>query len=104
MKIIVFAKKGKTREGKTFNKFVGRLHKADCSEIPVQVKFREECGEPKTNECPLYIIVDKTDANLSTRNYIREDNGETGTAYTLWISKWKKGEPYVDTSLDDFVD
>lgn len=104
MKITVFAKKGKSREGKTFNKFVGRLHKTDGTEIPVQIKFREECGEPKAIDCPMNVIVEKSDANLTSRDYVREDNGETGTAYTLWISKWVQGEPYVDTSLDDIAD
>lgn len=102
MKIAVFAKKGKTEDGKTFDRFIGRITKKDGEEITVSIRFRDECGQPKYNECPMNIIVDKANANLTKRSYTREDTGEVCTAYTLWITAWSKGEKYVDHSLDDF--
>lgn len=104
MVISVFAKKGTSADGKKFDRYIGKLHRADGSELNVSIKFREECGKPKPGDCPVNIIVDKTDANLSPRTYVREDSGETVIAYTLWVSKWKLGEKFVDHSLDDFTD
>ena len=49
------------------------------------------------------IKFDKKNANISKRTFKREDTGETGTSYTLWISTWENGSEYVDHSMDDFI-
>lgn len=103
MKATIFAKKKKTREGRTFTAYVTRLTRKDGTEVSMSAKFREDCGQPKPEECPLIIEFDKADANIAERSYIREDTGEEAAAYTLWISAWKKSdEEYIDHSMDDF--
>lgn len=106
MKVLVFAKKRQTKEGKQFTAYVSRLTKKDGEEITTGVKFREECGSPKAEECPCYIEIDKANANLTTKKMeITTEDGEIKEveSKTLWVSKWKmSNEKYVDTSLDDF--
>ena len=48
------------------------------------------------------VVIDKKDANVVTKQFEREDTGEVGTSYTMWVSAWKEGKPFVDTSLDEF--
>lgn len=103
MNLTVFGKKKQTKEGKSFTAFVAKMTKLDGSVLTASVKFREECGQPKLEECPCNIIVNKEDANLAERTYTRADTGEEAVSYTLWVSKWERSsEPYVDHSLDDF--
>ncbi len=102
MEIAIFAKKRTGKDGKTFYNYLSTLTRKDGSRQSVQVKFREACGSPKADKCPLNIIVDKKDCNMSTRDFVREDTGEAGLAYTLWVSYWETGSPYVDTSMDEF--
>lgn len=100
MEITVFAKKKKTKTGKDFFTYLTTLTKKDGEEEMIEVKFREECGVPKS--CPVNLIIEKSDANISKKTVIREDNGEAFVRKTLWVSAWKEGEPYVDTSLDEY--
>ena len=103
MNLTIFGKKKQTKEGKSFTAFVARMTKKDGSTITASVKFREDCGQPKLEECPINIIVDKVNANLVDRTYTRADTGEEAVSYTLWISAWERSkEKYVDHSLDDF--
>lgn len=106
MKVLIFGKKRQTKDGKTFTAYVSKLPKKDGTELTVGVKFREECGSPKLEECPCYVEVDRKDANLSTRSQeITTEDGEVKdvTSHTLWIQAWKpSNEKYVDHSLDDF--
>lgn len=105
MEITIYAKKKQTTEGKTFTAFLAKLNKKDGSTVTASVKFREDCGQPKLEECPMNIIIEdkKRDANMSTRTYTREDTGEDATSYTLWINAWKRSaNVYEDHSLDDF--
>lgn len=102
MKLVIFAKRRKTKEGKQFTSYLSKLTKRDGTEQLVSVKFREECGNPDGKKCPMNIIVNKEDANLTRRTYTREDTGEPAETCTLWVSKWEMGEKYVDTSLDEF--
>ncbi len=103
MKVTVFGKKKTTSEGKSFTAFVAKLNRKDGSTLTASVKFREECGQPKLEECPCNLEIEKKDANLAERTYTREDTGEDAKSYTLWVSKWKRSEEvYVDHSLDDF--
>lgn len=104
MNLTIFAKKCTTEAGKKFDRFLTRLPLKSGETLSCAVKFTEEAGVPKASECPMNIIVDKADANRTEREYTREDTGERVKAYTLWISKWKKGAPYVDHSLDDVED
>ena len=68
----------------------------------VSVKFRDDAGNPKPENCPMNIKFNKCDANMATREFTRKDTGEIGLSYTLWISRWEQGSPFVDHSLDDF--
>lgn len=103
MKLSVFARQAKSKDGRAFTAYVGKLHKRDGSEITVSVRFRQECGSPKAEDCPCNIEFDKQAANLTASEYVREDTGEIGTSYKLWISDWTmSAEKYVDHSLDDF--
>lgn len=101
MKATIFAKKRTTEQGKTFYTYLTNLTRTDGTTQSVQVKFREDAGQPKPERCPMNIIFDKAKGNLSTEWYDNE-NGERVAAYKLWISEWKEGEPYIDHSLDDF--
>lgn len=105
MQATIFAKKLTSKDGRAFNRYITKLTKVDGSEMTVNVKFREECGEPKSFPCN--IIFDKSEANLASKveNYIDKETGEekTATNNTLWISGWQEGEPYIDSSLDEFV-
>lgn len=106
MRIDVFAAKRHTKEGKAFFSYIGRLLKNDGEVIPVQVKFRESCGTPDGNACPITIIADKNDCNLSKKTITatNEQNEQvTKTVYTLWVTKYTT-EAYIDHSLDDIVD
>lgn len=102
MEITVFAKKRTTSDGKPFYGYLSTLTRKDGRKQTVSVKFRDECGNPKPEKCPMNIKFSKTAANLSIREFVREDSGEVGESYTLWVSAWEQGTPYVDTSLDDF--
>lgn len=102
MELSIFAKKRQTREGKSYNIYVARMPKKNGEVIPVRVKFREEAGVPRAESCPMNIIINKEDCNMAKTEYVREDTGEVGTSYTLWVTKWQKGSDYVDTSLDEF--
>lgn len=102
MELSVFAKKRNTQEGKIFYSYLTTMTRKDGTELTVSVKFRDECGAPKPDACPVNIIVEKSDANLVSKDFTREDTGEQGKLYTLWVSNWVEGSPYVDHSLDDF--
>lgn len=102
MQITVFAKKKNTKEGKIFYTYLTTLTKKDGTEEMIEVKFREDAGNPKPENCPLNVICEREDANISKKAYKREDTGELAERKTLWISAWSEGEPYIDTSLDDY--
>ena len=102
MDLAVFAKKRNTNDGKVFYSYLTTMTKKDGTELTVSLKFRDECGSPRPESCPVNIKVEKTDANLVTKDFTREDTGEPAKSYTLWVSKWEMGAPFVDHSLDDF--
>lgn len=102
MEITVFAKKRNTKDGRIFWSYLSTLTKKDGERVTVSVKFREECGSPTPEDCPMNIIFEKHEGNMSSRDFVREDTGEFFTSYTLWLSDWKEGSPYEDHSLDDF--
>ena len=105
MKLTIYAKRRTSHEGKTFYNYLSKLTKKDGTKVAVSVKFKEDCGQPKPELCPCNIIVDKQDANLTDRKYTTTNSDGLeieGIGYTLWVSKWTKGEAFVDHSLDDF--
>lgn len=102
MQVTIYAKKRTTAEGKAFCNYLTTLTKKDGTELKCSVKFREECGQPKAEKCPMNIAFEKADANLATKTYT-DDNGEVLTAYVLWLSNWAEGEKFVDHSMDDFI-
>lgn len=102
MEITIFAKKRESKDGRKFISYLTTLTKKNGDKLTTAVKFREECGQPDAKNCPMNIVCEKGDLNLSERNYVMEETGEVRVGYTLWVSKWKPGNPYVDHSMDDF--
>ena len=102
MEITIYAKKRNTADGKTFYSYLSTLNRKDGTKQTVSVKFREGCGNPKPELCPMNIKFDRCLANMTTKEFIREDTGVMGTSYTLWIPAWELGSPFVDHSLDEF--
>lgn len=102
MEITIYAKKRNSTDGKTFYSYLSTLTRKDGTKQTVSVKFRDEAGSPKPEKCPMNIKFDKVHGNLSTKEFTREDSGEVATSYTLWVSAWEPGTPFVDHSLDDF--
>ena len=102
MEIAIFAKKRQTREGKHFYSYITVLTRKDGTDQAMSVKFRESCPLPKPENCPMYINVERGNANIATRDYTREDTGEKVTSYTLWVNDWTPGREYEDHSLDEF--
>lgn len=101
MEITIYAKKRHSKEGKMFYNYLSTLTRKDGTKQSVTVKFRDECGNPRPENCPMNIRFERGEANLSSRVFERD--GVSGISYTLWISKWEQIGEYVDHSLDDFV-
>lgn len=101
MKATIYSKQRKTKDGRQFYTFLTRLVKKDGEVITCAVKFRDDAGMPDPKRCPMNIVFDKKDANFAVKK-VELANGEPAENKTLWISKWAEGEPYVDTSMDDF--
>jgi len=107
MEKTIFSKTRTSKEGKKFYTYFTTLTKKTGEDVTVQVKFREECGQPDGKACPMNIEVAKEDCNYSEKTVQYETpEGETKEAVrrVLWISNWKEGTPYVDTSMDAFID
>lgn len=103
MKVTVFKRIAKTADGRAFDAFSTKLHRADGTEQYCTVKFRKEVKTP--DEYPVIINVSKDAANLARKAVVNEETGETAYRYTLWIEAYTPtGEKFVDHSLDDFVD
>ena len=101
MKILVFSKKRTASDGKTFYNYLATLvQKTTGESVPVQVKFRMDCGSPDPHNCPRYILVERENCNLTKKEITNEDN-EVKIVRTLWVSKWSDGGEYIDHSLDD---
>lgn len=102
MELTIFSKRRTTNEGKKFFSYLTTMTRKDGTTIRPTVRFCESCGQPKPDECPMNIIVDKSAANLSAREYVIPKTGEVAVGYTLWVKAWDRGAAYVDHSLDDF--
>lgn len=101
MKITVFSKNMKSKEGRSFKVYLSRLvNKHTNEELPVRVAFSEGVTPPA--ECPCILTFERVDGHLSPRSYTTE-KGEERTSYTLWLNAYDLSpEPYVDHSLDDY--
>lgn len=103
MEIVVFAKKGTTKDGRTFYRYIGRLTRKSTGEVvTVAVKFRADCGAPDPHACPRVISFDKSAANYNEKT-IERDDGSSVLSREMWISAWTDKGEFVDTSMDDFV-
>lgn len=105
MLLNIFAKKRTTEEGKAFYSYLTTLTKTNGDQETVQVKFREDCGQPKGQECPRVIEVKRENANLVKKNITKQEEGGTEKeieSRTLWVSAWEDKGEYVDHSLDDY--
>lgn len=102
MEITIFAKKRTSSEGKPFTAYLSTLTKKSGEKLICSVRFCEDCKTPKAEECPMNIVLQKGDCNLSQREYTDENSGETRYSSTLWVKAWKPGKPYEDTSMDEF--
>lgn len=103
MKINVFGKKRTSKDGRTFYTYLSTLTKKDGSEVSVEVKFKEECGNPKNVPCT--IEFDKKDANYSEKveTYVDDNMEEKETTRRrLWVNKYTEST-YIDESMNDFV-
>ena len=102
LKLLLFSKKRTASDGKTFYNYLSTLvRKSTGEQVPVQVKFRQDCGQPDPHKCPCYITVEKEDCNLATKELMSEDDNTIKKVNTLWVSKWQNGGEYIDHSLDD---
>lgn len=115
MEINVFKKTRISKDGRSFDTYIGRLVKKSGEELTVQLKFKNTVDLPE--EFPCTMVINKDNANLASRAYDKKiiyRDPETGevddyelvkaTGYTLWVSKIDEVIPYVDHSLDDFED
>lgn len=100
MQISIYAKKRTMNNGKVFYNYLSRLTSRQGEVVPVNVKFPEG-SEPDPARCPMNVVFNKCDANLSWQRY-ENKKGEEAISHTLWVKVWEEGEPFVDTSLDDF--
>lgn len=104
MLLNIFAKKRTATDGKTFYSYLTTLTKKDGEQETFQVKFREDCGQPKGQECPRVIEVKKENANIVKRmiTVLKGDAEEEVESRTLWVSEWVDKGEFVDHSLDDY--
>ena len=100
MTIDVFTKLRQTKDGKAFQAYFGTLKKNNGDEVHVTIKFREGVEIP--DEFPVTMVSDKKNMNLAHR--VVEVNGNPNVFYTLWVRKVDQWIPYIDTSLEEFLD
>lgn len=104
LKVTLFSKQQMRSDGRTFPKYLATLTRTDGSTLTCQVRFKmDEKSKPDPASCPMNILVNRNKANLAKRALVDKDTGEVFDAFTLWVSEWREGEPYVDHSLDDVI-
>ena len=110
MELTIYASKktmNKDGEVKQFYVYSTKIkNKKTEEEEFFNVKFRDECGSPSGAKCPMNIVVKKENANITnkTRKYTDPETGEEKEALnkTIWVTKWIEGNPFVDTSTDEY--
>lgn len=104
MKCAVFAKK-KTANKKDWIEYSTRLKKKTGEEEYFRVKFNPVDIAPKTNECPINIsFVPGIDANKGDPETFTTKDGIDVEIPVIWINRYDVGDPWVDHSLDEYVD
>lgn len=95
MKIELFAKKMKKKDGGTFTKYLTKIIKKDTGEkVSCEVKFCEEISKPKAEKCPCYVEIDEA-------SYSERKQGEYINR-TLWVSNYHiLDEEWVDHSMEE---
>lgn len=102
MKITVFCKERTGKDNNKFLTYLSKLIKKSGEEVTVQLKFSEECGKIKKENCPCIIEVDTSDCSYSERKVIKDDREIINRV--LWINKYTKtDEKFVDTSASCFM-
>lgn len=106
MEITLYAKRRTTADGKkSFFSFLTTLTKKDGTPLTCSVRFTgNDNSEPDPDECPMNIIIEKGDCNLSSEKYTDNKTGEVRDSFRLWVKKWSPGSPWRDTSMDEFED
>lgn len=110
MEITIFAKKRQTNTGKVFYNYLSTITKKNGEQTRCVVKFKDDAGQPKPENCPCNIVIEKRDCNMNHAEYTYTETDEftgeavekTGLRSTLWVSAWKPGTPYVDHSMDEY--
>lgn len=104
MEITIFAKKRTTADGrKTFFSYLTTLTRKDGTPCTCSVRFVAPAENPDPLVCPVNILVDKNDCNMTEEKYTDKKSGEDRKSYKLWIKSYKTGSAYVDHSMDDFM-
>ena len=102
MKITVFAKERKGKDNNTFVSYLSKLTKNTGEEVTVQIKFSDECGRIKKENCPCIIEAEPCDCSYSERKVVKDDKEIINRV--LWINKYNKtDEVFVDTSANIFL-
>lgn len=102
--IALFAKKATNSEGRNYTRYFTTLTRKDGSTLTCRVSFKGgEKNAPAYEDCPMNVIINRTDANLAKKLYTNEETAEVYDVFTLWVNKWEQGAPYVDHSLDDII-
>ena len=76
MKLNVFAKKGKSGDGREFPIYLTTLYKKDGTELKARINFRQDAPQLDVKKCPCVIDVAKTDANLVITQLKDSETGE----------------------------
>ena len=71
MKITVFAKERKGKDNNTFVSYLSKLTKNTGEEVTVQIKFSDECGRIKKENCPCIIEAEPCDCSYSERKLLK---------------------------------
>ena len=104
MKCAVFGKK-KTANKKDWIEYSTHLKKKTGEEEYFRVKFSPIEIAPKVNECPINIsFVPGIDANKGDPEVFTTSDGVEVKIPVIWINRYDVGEPWVDHSLDEYVD
>lgn len=102
MKITVFAKERTGKDNNKFLTYLSKLTKTTGDEVTVQLKFSEECGRIKKENCPCIIEVETSDCSYSERKVVKDDREIINRV--LWINKYTKtDEVFIDNSASCFI-
>lgn len=105
MKITVFTKQGKKKDGTPFKKYVTTLTRKSTGEkVYADVRFPEDslnAYQMKTGVVISFPAIIEFKGNM-TESHTTAEDGKEYTNHFVWVKEIVSDEPYVDTSLDDF--